>query len=273
MKSLLVYTLLLTWIINPSDRLTKISFASTMSQEIDIVNDSIYLDSLANHVMTDIITPLWVEVTLEYCEEDTAIYHSLLSSNVNHESKKKIQQAFMLGVYDIDLAFTGIYDRRRLSLQYLDAVIKLSELVDIEGLYDYEHLKERAESGASVEEDQRVRYKNFQVMTRHFRKMGKGHLILHYLVGSWLETMYVATYYQGNCPNSDLKRRIKEQAGSFLQLLEILKKRQPTSTLLSLCSKHLYPILDKMNRQTITRKDISILKVSLFKVRNKMCLD
>ena len=179
-----------------------------------------YSDDIAN-ILQSIPSPL------EICFLIKEISKDYNKSNLNNPSfvgnyTMSHKMALNLGVYSTDLGYVNLYGQTQDVNAYLDAVRKLAQGLDIERFFDYNHIKELANSKSNLKELLAVTQRNFEQITVHLGDQKRESISILMLTGGWIEALYLTTLVYEKTKDAKLKEKIGEQKVTLEQIRRVL---------------------------------------------------
>jgi hypothetical protein len=133
------------------------------------------------------------------------------------------QQAINLGVYGADLGYLNMYNKTSNVVNYLSAIKRLADNVNVGQFFDFNTLKRLATNNQNLDSLMYISVHSFNQMDKYLRENKRGNLSALIITGVWLEGMYLATQVAGEKNHPDLYERIGEQKLIMADLMLILK--------------------------------------------------
>jgi hypothetical protein len=133
------------------------------------------------------------------------------------------QQALNLGVYGADLGYLNMYNKTSNVVNYLTAIKKLADNVNVGQFFDFNTLKRLATNNQNLDSLMYISVHSFNQMDKYLRDNKRGNLSALIITGVWLEGMYLATQVASEKNHPDLYERIGEQKLIMADLMLILK--------------------------------------------------
>ena len=171
----------------------------------DISNDNIMM------ILSSIPSPLEISVHIQ--QSGIPYDRSLLNDPDNYSRyNSSNRKAINLGIYGTDLGYTDIYDHIQDGLNYLNAVKKLSDDLNIGQYFDFESIKKLTDAGDNIDSLLMITNQNFEKINKHFREQQQASLSTLLLTGGWLEALHITTQVTlKQMDNTILRDRIGEQ--------------------------------------------------------------
>lgn len=236
--------------------------ASNEEQGNEIKNDKeVVVEELAPQLSDDIINdilqsiPSPLEISLLIKEVGT-VYQKSDLNDYNNVSRynSSFKQALNLGIYGTDLGYANIYNKNQDALSYLNSVQKLAEGISIGQFFDYNTLKQLAESAdENLDELLRTTTANFEKINYHLRQQKREYLSILLLSGGWVEALYLTTMVHDRTKNEVLREKIGEQKivlDRILLVLDVYKDRRDFPELIN-DLKELQKIYDQIEIETV----------------------
>ncbi len=132
------------------------------------------------------------------------------------------QMAYILGVFAADLGYLNIFDKNIQIVDYLIAINKLSDKIQVGQFFDFSTLKRLATSRENTDSLMYISVNSFNNMDSYLRSNQKGHLSALMITGIWVEGMYLATQVVKENNDPALYDRIGEQKLNMNNLFLIL---------------------------------------------------
>jgi hypothetical protein len=122
------------------------------------------------------------------------------------------RKAINLGIYGTDLGYTDIYDHVQDGLNYLSAVKKLADDLNIGQFLDFEAIKRLTHASNNMDSLLMITNQNFEDINKHFRQQKQASLSTLLLTGGWLEALHITTQVTlKQMDNKLLRDRVGEQ--------------------------------------------------------------
>ena len=195
------------------------------------------------------------------------------------------QQALNLGIYGADLGYLNMYNKTSNVLNYLTAIKKLSDAVQVGQFFDFSTLKRLASNNQNLDSLMYISVHSFNQMDKYLRENRRGNLSALIITGAWIEGLYLACEVAKDKDNQDLTERIGEQK-TILGYLMIIVKNYSSDPYFS----RLIASMEELNSQyaeikityetgepqavekdgmlTIIQKDISVVHITKEQLRN-----
>ncbi len=134
------------------------------------------------------------------------------------------QKALNLGVYGTDLGYVSLYKQNNLSIKYLAAVQKITEMLSLDAAFDQNFLK-RFEANVSNQDSMVMivseAFKKSDEFLKNSNRKATSALIL---TGGWIESMYFACEINMQSPSKKMVQRIGEQKITLNTIIELLEE-------------------------------------------------
>lgn len=175
--------------------------------------------------ITDLINsiPSPVELSALIKSQDNSYKGSLLNDarNVGNYTTS-YDRALNLGVYATDLGFASLYGRSADALDYLGAVKKLADKLDIGRFLDEDAIRDAA-TASNVDQLLLSSTQSLEKVNKQLQRNRREHLSLLFVAGGWLEGLHLATSTYKEAGNEKLKERIGEQKLALQQVMKAMK--------------------------------------------------
>lgn len=185
-------------------------------------------DDFIKSIIESIPNPL--ELTTLIKETGTEYVKSELA-NASSASKytDSYERALNLGVYGTDLGFASIYNKNQDVLDYLTAIKKLADGLNIGQFFDKKTLDELTSKGDNLEELIRSSTRNLQDINEQLQTEKREHLSVLFVTGGWIESNHLLADMYKKTKNAEMKERLAEQKIVLERLLKALNahKTQP----------------------------------------------
>ena len=146
-------------------------------------------------------------------------------SNSNDYSSS-VKQAINLGIYGADLGYTNIFEQNQDAIQYMEAVKKMADALQIGQFFDFVTIKRLATNKSNVDSLLNITQQNMQRINQHLQEKNKSHLSLLIITGGWIEGLYLTTKVVQQRPNDKLKDKIGEQKDVIANLVLLFEAFQ-----------------------------------------------
>lgn len=174
-----------------------------------------------SEVLQSIPSPLEISVLIK---ESGTIYNKadLNAPEAVSRYNTAFQKAINLGIYGTDLGFANIYGKNQDAISFLNSVRDLADGLGIGAFFDYETIKELAESSNRLDELIQQTTLNFEKINNNLRERKRENVSVLILTGGWIEAVYLTTIINLREPNDLLKDKIGDQKVVLDQLLLVL---------------------------------------------------
>ncbi len=138
------------------------------------------------------------------------------------------RKAFALGVYGADLGYINMYNKNSLVIDYITAVKKLADGINVGQFFDFSTLKRLASHSQNLDSLMYISVNSFNRMDSYLRQNKRGNLSAIMVTGVWIEGLYLATQVAKNTPEENLVQSIGEQKTILNQLMLIIDNYKST---------------------------------------------
>lgn len=203
--------------------------SSTDSNQFD--NDSISsLDSNNEHnkrvkkIFYNVPSPIEMTSVLQ---KSNALYKPeiLNSFKVADKYVNVPQQALNLGAYGSDLSYVRLFDQIQLSINYLAAIKKLCDELNIpeeQGSFAISRMEKNMDNKDSLLQ---IISETYSSADAYLKDNERGNTATLIILGGWIEALYISTNIVNfdNTKNKEVVNRIGEQKYSLNNLIELIK--------------------------------------------------
>ncbi len=133
------------------------------------------------------------------------------------------QKAFALGVFGADLGYINMYNKNSSVLDYITAIKKLADGINVGQFFDFSTLKRLASNSQNLDSLMYISVHSFNEMDSYLRENKRGNLSALMITGVWIEGLYLATQVAKERPEQNLVQSIGEQKTILNQLMLILE--------------------------------------------------
>ncbi len=213
---------------------------STLSDDV-LLGDHTGSEKAVKHIFLNLPSP--VELTQTVLKSNVPFNKTLLNpvdNGNNYTSSASL--ALNFGVYGTDLCYCRIYEQLQESINYLSAIRKISDKLQIpeeEGAQTINRIEESMENRDSIFQIIAETYAHADGYLKENEREQTATLIL---AGGWIEGMYIALNLV-TPNNTELKNRIAEQKYSIENLVKILEPHQKLQPV-----EQFYPLLVDMQK-------------------------
>lgn len=138
-------------------------------------------------------------------------------------------KALNLGIYGADLGYINMYNRPGAVIDYISAIKKLADGVNVGQFFDFATLKRLASNSQNLDSLMYISVNSFNKMDNYLRKNKRGNLSAIMIAGVWIEGLYLGTQVAKQNPSDKLMQTIGEQKTILNQLMLVLEnyKKDP----------------------------------------------
>ncbi|MEZ5071375.1 MAG: hypothetical protein R2751_10495 [Bacteroidales bacterium] len=200
------------------------------SQELDI-NDMLTEESTEpsleiseetlNEILQSVPSPIELAAVIRSSGSD--FQEDILNPEKNRDQyNSTYDKALNIGVYGADLGYINMYEKSYLALNYLGAIKKLADDLQVGHFFDFATIRRLASNSDKMDSLLYISTSNMNKMDSYLRTQKRGNLSALILAGSWVEGIYLATQVASHASNAELMERIGEQKVVLDQLLFII---------------------------------------------------
>jgi hypothetical protein len=203
---------------------------NSSSDNNQLENDSLNMDSIKEHskkvkkIFYNVPSP--IEMT-SLIQKSGALYKPeiLNSYKVADKYVNIPQQALNLGVYGSDLSYVRLFDQIQLSINYLSAIKKLCDELNIpeeQGSFAISRMEKNMDNKDSL---LLIITDTYSSADAYLKDNDRGNTATLIILGGWIEALYISTniIVFENSKNKDVVDRIAEQKYSLNNLIELIK--------------------------------------------------
>jgi hypothetical protein len=134
------------------------------------------------------------------------------------------EMAYYLGALSSDLGYLNMYNKTGTAINYLGAINKLTEALDVGQFFDFIKMKRLATGQNTLDSLLFVSMKSYNQMDDHLKATGRENLSALMVSGVWLEGLYLATQVYKKSEVQEIRDVIGQQKLILNNLLIILEK-------------------------------------------------
>ena len=186
-------------------------------QATDLVKDSLIVNDTAKVSDEDVLTmvsaiPNPVEMSSLLHNNGVAFSSELLnpSDNIGKYSTN-YKKALNLGIYGTDLVHMNIYDKTLSTLLYLKNIKELASELKVEQFFDYSTLYRLSKNNSNVDSVLFITSTGFDNMNNFLQQSKRTNISVLIGIGTWIESMYLATSYQDILKKNLILERVAGQ--------------------------------------------------------------
>jgi len=131
-------------------------------------------------------------------------------------------KAFNLGVYGADLGYINMYNKQGSVIEYITAIKKLADGINVGQFFDFSTLKRLASNSQNMDSMMYISVHSFNKMDGYLSKNKRGNLSALMISGVWVEGLFLGTQVVKDNPSEKLAQTIGEQKTILNQLLLLL---------------------------------------------------
>jgi hypothetical protein len=166
-------------------------------------------DETISDIINSIPSPL--ETTTLIKESGLKYNESYLNPYDNAETyKSKYAKSFAVGVYSADLGYLNLYEKNFMAINYIIAVHKLAQDLQLEQFFDFETLKRLASSNKNPDSLLYISTSCFNKIDSYLRKNKRSEQSALIIIGAWTEGLY----FEAKMAKDNSSKKIRESIGS-----------------------------------------------------------
>lgn len=132
-------------------------------------------------------------------------------------------KSYTLGMFAADLGYLNMYNKTSSVLEYLSAIKKLADGLNIGQFFDFNTMKRIVTNNTDLDSLMYISVRSFNDMDSYLRKNRRSSYSSLIVAGVWLEGLYLATQVAKDYPSSEIAQGIAEQKTVLDQLMIVLK--------------------------------------------------
>lgn len=132
------------------------------------------------------------------------------------------KQAYSLGVYGADLGYLNMYNKNTQVLDYIQAIRKLADDINVGQFFDFTTLKRLATNKTNLDSLMLLSVRSFNDMDKYLNTNNRRNLSTLMVAGAWVEGLYLSTQVAKANSHEQLAEKIGEQKITLDNLLLIL---------------------------------------------------
>jgi hypothetical protein len=146
----------------------------------------------------------------------------LASTKNTNEYVTNFSKAFNLGVFGADLGYINMYNQQSMVLDYITAIKKLSDGINVGQFFDFPLLKRLAKNSQNLDSLMYISIHSFNKMDSYLRENNRGGISAAIVAGVWVEGLYLSTQVAKEKDSEKLNQAIGEQKTILNELMIIL---------------------------------------------------
>lgn len=190
--------------------------------DIGNVKQTVVDESAMNEVISSFSSPVEMAALMQSIDVPFS-KKFLIDPEITEDYDTNYKKALALGILSADLGYLNVYGRTTLIVEYLTAIKKIADDLNIGQFFDFQSLKQIATGGGDVDSLLFLSVTSFHDMDEHLRQNARSNLSLLVVTGVWLEGLYLLTQVAVENPTPKLKERVGEQKTLFNYLYPLLK--------------------------------------------------
>ena len=132
------------------------------------------------------------------------------------------RQAYSLGVYGADLGYLNMYNKNSQVLDYIQAIRKLANEINVGQFFDFTTLKRLATNKTNLDSLMLLSVRSFNDMDKYLNSNNRRNLSTLMVAGAWVEGLYLSTQVAKANNHPQLAEKIGEQKITLDNLMLIL---------------------------------------------------
>ena len=132
------------------------------------------------------------------------------------------KKALGLGMLSSDLGYLNVYHKQNEIIEYLTAIKRISDDLDVDKFFEFQTLKRLATNSDNLDSLMFLSVKSYHNMDAHLRETERSDLSALMVTGVWLEGLYLAVKVNEYANDPSLRDRIGEQKTIINDMLKVL---------------------------------------------------
>ena len=161
------------------------------------------------------------------------------------------KKALNLGIYGTDLVHMNIYDKAISSMLYLKNIKDLASDLKIEQFFDYSTLNRLSQNNKNIDSVLLITSRGFDRMNQFLQESKRTNISVLVGLGTWIESMYLASNYQKANNKEEILKRIAGQKYILEMVLQMLERYNKDENI-KLLIQDLVPLKKEFDKVTTT---------------------
>jgi hypothetical protein len=201
-------------------------------------------------ILQQIPSPLEISVLLK--ESGKKYNPGYLNSPDNlSRYNSNFKRALNLGIYGTDLGYTNIYEQNKDGVNYIEAIKRLADGLNIGQFFDIETIGRLASHSKNLDSLLLITTQNFNSINHYLQTQGRANLSVLLLTGGWIEAVHITCNVAANDPsNKELQEKIGEQKvilNNIVSMLSFYKDSDQAMASLLSDMEELQKVFDRVN--------------------------
>ncbi|MBN1131767.1 MAG: hypothetical protein JXR52_07710 [Bacteroidales bacterium] len=176
------------------------------------------MDEIIQNIASPIeVAALINALNIPFSKSYLAVPENLSSSTTSYE------MAYSLGALSADLGYLNMYEKTGSAVNYLSAINRLAEALQVGQFFDFPTLKRLATSSGNLDSLVFLSMNSFNRMDDYLRETDRSNLSALMVSGVWIEGLYLSTQVARDNTSPELRNMIGEQKLILANLLLILQ--------------------------------------------------
>jgi hypothetical protein len=207
-------------------------------------------EAAIDEILQQIPSPLEISVLLKESGKKYNIEYLNSPDNLPRYNSN-YKKALNLGVYGTDLGYTNIYEQNKDGVNYIEAIKKLADGLNIGQFFDITTIGRLASNSKNLDSLLLITTQNFNSINHYLQTQGRANLSVLLLTGGWLEAVHITCNVAASDPtNKELQEKIGEQKvilNNIVSLLTFYKDTDQNMASLLADMQQLKEVFDKVN--------------------------
>ena len=174
-----------------------------------------------NEIIQNIASPIEVAALINSLNVPFSMAYLADPDNLS-TSTTSFEMAYSLGALSADLGYLNMYEKTGTAVNYLTAINRLADALQIGQFFDFATIKRLATTSSDLDSLMFISINSFNNMDDYLRETDRGNLSALMVAGVWMEGLYLATQVAVQNSNEELKSMIGDQKTILNDLLLVL---------------------------------------------------
>ncbi len=183
-------------------------------------------NTIDNTAINKIIESFSSPVEMAALIEDMKVPYSkkyLVPTDNADDFDTNFKKALGLGMLSSDLGYLNVYHKQNGIVEYLTAIKRISDDLDIDKYFDFQTLKRLASNNDNLDSLMFLSVHSYHQMDEHLRETERSDLSALMVTGVWIEGLFLAVKVNEYANSNTLRDRIGGQKTILYDLIKVLK--------------------------------------------------
>jgi hypothetical protein len=194
-----------------------------VAAEETVPDELVVSEEAMDEVIENIASPIEVAALLNDLDVPFSVSY-LADPDKMSAYATNYEMAYYLGALSSDLGYLNMYNKTGTAINYLGAINKLTEALDVGQFFDFIKMKRLATGQNTLDSLLFVSMNSYNLMDDHLKATGRENLSALMVSGVWLEGLYLATQVYDKSKVEEIRDVIGQQKLILNNLLIILEK-------------------------------------------------